>query len=212
MNLAGHVGDDPGAVLANRRLAAAMLGVDAERLAVVNAVHGAGVAVVDHGGDVDGVDAVVTTSTGLGLLALAADCVPLALADPAAGVVAAVHCGWKGIGVGVVPATVDAMRRLGAAEISAVIGPHVCADCYPVDAERVEALRSTTEPFVADRACVRTQVGWSIDVGAGVRAQLRALGIPAESIGACTAESPGLFSFRRDRVTGRHAMMIVLSA
>ncbi|MBU6244414.1 MAG: laccase domain-containing protein [Actinomycetales bacterium] len=212
LNLAGHVGDDPADVRANRRLAAAMLGVDPEHLAVVNAVHGAEVAVVEQGGEVDGVDAVVTTSPGLGLLALAADCVPLALADPQAGVIGAVHCGWKGIGAGVVPAAVDAMRALGASDISAVIGPHVCAGCYPVSLDRIEVLRSGTDPLVADQACLRTGDGWAIDVGAGVRAQLTALGVPMQSIGACTAESPELFSFRRDGITGRHGMMIALTA
>lgn len=212
LNLAGHVGDDPAAVRANRRIAAAMLGVDPGRLAVVNAVHGADVAVVEQGGEVDGVDAVVTTRPGLGLLALAADCVPLALADPQAGVIAAVHCGWKGIGAGVVLAAVNAMRALGAGDISAVIGPHVCAGCYPVGADRAEALRSSAGSLVADQACLRTGGGWAIDVGAGVTAQLSALGVPTQSVGTCTAESVDLFSFRRDRITGRHGMMIALTA
>lgn len=212
LNLAGHVGDDPGAVHVNRQRAAAMLGVSAESLAVMHACHGADVAVVERGGEIGGVDGLVTATAEVGLAALAADCVPIALADPDAGVIAAVHCGWKGLGAGVVAATVDTMTRLGASRIRAVVGPHVCARCYPVGVERVEALQAEVSELVADQACVHMDGQWLIDVGGGVGAQLTALGIEFSSVGGCTAESPELFSYRRDRVTGRHGMMIALPA
>ena len=212
LNLAGQVGDDPLAVQANRGRAAALLGLDREQLAVVNAVHGAGVAVVDRPGEVADVDAVITTEVGLGLVALAADCVPMALLDVEAGMVAAVHCGWKGIGAGIVPATVSRMRSMGAARIEAVIGPHACVACYSVHRGRVEELEASTDAEVARAASRRFGTQWHIDVGGGVRAQLSGLGIPFSSIDRCTIEDPVLFSYRRDRITGRQGVLVAVGS
>ena len=154
LNLAEYVGDDPFTVVENRRRMAGLVGLGTEDLAVMGAVHGAAVALVTEGGPVDGVDALVTTSHGVALLALAADCVPLVIADSTAGVIAAVHCGWRGLGAGVVPATVAVMRDLGAVTLEAVVGPAICAACYPVPADRVESLRRSLDHEVSDVACI----------------------------------------------------------
>ena len=114
-NLGGHVGDDPGDVAANRERLARELGVGGDRLVWMDQVHGTGVAVVDGPveGPLPGTDALVTRTPGLVLCVLVADCVPVLLADPVAGVVAAVHAGREGVRRGVVPATLAAMARLG---------------------------------------------------------------------------------------------------
>ena len=64
----------------------------------------------------------------------AADCLPVLLADDYAGVIAAAHCGRKGLMAGVLEATIDAMCKKGAdrARITAVLGPCICANCYEV--------------------------------------------------------------------------------
>lgn len=212
LNLAGKVGDDPLAVRANRDRAGAILGLERGRLAVVNAVHGGEVAVVDRAGEVDDVDALITTEVGLGLVALAADCVPVALLDVEAGMVAAVHCGWKGIGAGIVPATVTRMRSMGATRIEAVIGPHACAPCYPVHRGRIDELEASADADVARAACLRIGTQWHVDVGGGVRAQLSGLGVPFRSIDRCTVEDAALFSYRRDQVTGRHGVLVAVAS
>jgi YfiH family protein len=208
LNLAEYVGDDPFMVVENRRRMAGLVGLGTEDLAVMGAVHGAAVALVTEGGPVDGVDALVTTSHGVALLALAADCVPLVIADSTAGVIAAVHCGWRGLGAGVVPATVAVMRDLGAVTLEAVVGPAICAACYPVPADRVESLRRSLDHEVSDVACIDAGGRSFIDVRAGVTAQLAAQGIDSTQIAICTHESPDLFSYRRDAVTGRQGMII----
>ncbi|NEE42556.1 laccase domain-containing protein, partial [Streptomyces sp. SID7982] len=89
LNLGGAVGDDPAAVRANRARAAEALGLEAAGVVWMNQVHGRDVAVVDGvWGErpVPEVDAVVTARRGLALAVLTADCVPVLLADPAAGV------------------------------------------------------------------------------------------------------------------------------
>ncbi|MFE0643446.1 peptidoglycan editing factor PgeF [Streptomyces sp. NPDC058877] len=207
LNLGGAVGDAPAAVLANRAAAAGALGLDPARVVWMNQVHGAGVAVVDgpwEDAAVPSVDAVVTARSGLGLAVLTADCVPVLLADPVAGVAAAAHAGRPGMVAGVVPAAVDAMVRLGAepARIVARTGPAVCGRCYEVP-EAMRAEVAAVEPTA------HAETSWgtpAVDVGAGVRAQLERLGVrDVEDAGVCTLESRDHYSYRRDRTTGRLA-------
>ena len=112
------------------------LGVPEDRLVWMNQVHGTGVAVVDgpQDGPVPATDALVTATPGLVLCVLVADCVPVLLADPVAGVVAAVHAGREGVRRGVVPgrAVGHGEPRRPARHVTALLGPAVCGACYEV--------------------------------------------------------------------------------
>ncbi|MFD9094100.1 peptidoglycan editing factor PgeF [Streptomyces collinus] len=207
LNLGGAVGDDPGSVRSNRELAAKTLGLDPGLVVWMNQVHGAGVAVVDApwGAEfVPEVDALVTTRRGLALAVLTADCVPVLLADPVAGVVAAAHAGRPGMIKGVVPAAVRAMTGLGAepGRIVARTGPAVCGRCYEVP-EAMRAEVAAVEP------AAHAGTSWgtpAVDVSAGVHAQLERLGVDDRAQSpVCTLESGDHFSYRRDRTTGRLA-------
>ena len=207
LNLGGSVGDDPAAVHANRGRAAAALGRDPGGVVWMNQVHGRDVAVVATpwgDGPVPAVDALVTTRTDLTLAVLTADCVPVLLADPSAGVVGAAHAGRPGLVAGVVPAAVETMITLGADpdRITAALGPSVCGKCYEVPA----AMRDEVTAAVPE-AYAETRWGTpAVDVSAGVRAQLARLGVRThETPAVCTLESADHFSYRRDKVTGRLA-------
>ncbi|MET9952635.1 peptidoglycan editing factor PgeF [Streptomyces sp. NPDC006339] len=207
LNLGGAVGDDPAAVRTNRARAAAGLGLDPERVVWMNQVHGADVAVVDGPWttpDIPSVDALVTARRGLALAVLTADCVPVLLADPVAGVAAAVHAGRPGMVAGVVPAALKAMADLGAdpSRVTARTGPSVCGRCYEVP----EAMRAEV---AAAEPAAHAETSWgtpAVDVAAGVRAQLERLGVrDVGDAGVCTLESRDHYSYRRDRTTGRLA-------
>ncbi|CAL9633125.1 Polyphenol oxidase [Streptomyces sp. enrichment culture] len=208
LNLGGAVGDDPDAVRTNRDLAAGSLGIEPDRVVWMNQVHGADVAVVDgpwgSSDPVPSVDAIVTTRRGLALAVLTADCVPVLMADPVAGVAAAAHAGRPGMIAGVVPAALRAMTDLGAepSRIVARTGPTVCGRCYEVP-EAMRAEVSAVEPA----AYADTSWGTpAVDVSAGVHAQLDRLGVrDREQSPVCTLESRDHFSYRRDRITGRLA-------
>ncbi|GAA0277330.1 peptidoglycan editing factor PgeF [Streptomyces polychromogenes] len=208
LNLGGAVGDDPAAVRANRAAAAKELGIDPDLVVWMNQVHGRDVAVVDgpwgSAADIPSVDAVVTARRGLALAVLTADCTPVLLADPVAGVAGAAHAGRPGLVAGVVPAAVEAMVALGAdpARIVARTGPAVCGHCYEVPAEMREAVAG-----VVPAAWAETSWGTpAVDVVAGVHAQLAEAGVPqGHRSPVCTLESRDHFSYRRDRVTGRLA-------
>jgi YfiH family protein len=207
LNLGGAVGDDAGAVQANRELAAKSLGLDPAQVVWMNQVHGADVVVVSAPwGErpVPQVDAVVTAERGLALAVLTADCTPVLLADPVAGIAAAAHAGRPGMVAGVVPAALRAMTELGAdpARIVARTGPAVCGKCYEVP-EEMRADVAAVEP------AAHAETSWgtpSVDVTAGVHAQLDRLGVrDRQQSPVCTLESGDHFSYRRDRTTGRLA-------
>lgn len=207
LNLGGAVGDDPDAVRTNRELAAKSLGLDPSLVVWMNQVHGPDVAVVDGpwlSAEIPSVDAIVTARRGLALAVLTADCTPVLLADPVAGIAAAAHAGRPGMVAGVVPAAVRAMVELGAEpeRIVARTGPAVCGRCYEVPDE-MRAEVAAIEPA----AYAETSWGTpAVDVTAGVHAQLERLGVcdRAQSP-VCTLESDDHFSYRRDRTTGRLA-------
>ena len=164
---------------------------------LMHQVHGADTALVDGWGEdqVRTCDALYTSQPGVALLARAADCVPVLLADPATGWIAAVHSGRPGLAAGVVPAAVAALRSRGADPSVAWIGPHVCGSCYEVPADLQDAVAAVVPE-------ARSTTSWgtpALDLGAGVRAQLAAAGITdVRVVDTCTREDPSWPSHRRD--------------
>lgn len=164
---------------------------------LMHQVHGADAALVagrDAGGP-DTCDALYTSQPEVALLARAADCVPVLLADPDTGWIAAVHCGRPGLAAGVVPATIAAVRDAGGHPKVAWIGPHVCGACYEVPVQLQEQVGAIVPAS-------RSTTSWgtpALDLGAGVRAQLAAAGITdVRVVDVCTREDPSWPSYRRD--------------
>lgn len=175
---------------------AALVGAAGVPVVRMAQVHGADVAVVRELPDVPPVaDALVTDVPGLALATRAADCVPVLLADPGAGVVGAVHAGRAGVAAGTVTAAVAAMRALGADDPVAWVGPHVCGACYEVPAD----LRDEVAAAVPQTRSTTRAGTPALDLGAGVRAQLDAAGCrEVVEVGACTLEDDAWPSHRRD--------------
>lgn len=207
-NLAGGVGDDPAAVAANRQRLADELGLARDRLVWMEQVHGRNAVLVDGStsGAVEATDAIVTTEPSLALVALCADCVPVLLADPVAGIVAAAHAGRVGARVGVLLAALEAMRAAGAAvdRIEVLLGPSVCGECYEVPA----AMQADVEEHLPGSACRTRTGGTGLDLRAGLWRQLADAGVARIGIDPrCTVEDTSLFSHRRDGTTGRLAAL-----
>jgi YfiH family protein len=131
--------DDPAAVKENRRRIAEHLGGVPDDLAACYQIHSAVARVAEAGwkGDRPEGDATVTATPGVICAVLTADCAPILLADPEAGVVGAAHAGWKGALDGIVHATVAAMQVLGAEprRMVAVVGPCIAQTSYEVGAD-----------------------------------------------------------------------------
>ena len=185
-----------------------------ERLAELGQVHGRDVVPVgpdgprhDVHGHLHGIgDGLVTAEPGVTLSVRAADCVPVLFADIEAGVIGACHCGRPGVVAGIVPATVAAMRELGAAAITAWVGPHVCGRCYEVpraDAGRPSP-RSSRPPGPPRRGAPRRSTS-----GPASWPSSSARASSVVDLSRCTMESPDLFSYRREgKRSGRQAGLV----
>jgi len=223
LNLGRTDVDDLDALRANFRAVRAAL--DLAQVVAVRQVHGTDVLAVDEallaswsddswlGASVPGAprapvaDALVTTLPGVGLAIRVADCLPVLFADREAGVVAAAHAGRVGLAAGVLTATLASMAELGAAEITAWIGPHVCAACYEVPA----AMRDEVAAVLPDAWATTPQGTPALDLGAAAAWQLRTAGCRVIRADPCTRETAGLHSHRRDgAAAGRQAGIVWL--
>lgn len=212
-NLGDHVGDDPRAVEANRRRLAEGIGLTPDRLVWMEQVHGRTVATVDgpQDGPLEATDAVVTATPGLALAVLTADCVPVLLGDPVAGVVAAAHAGRVGARVGIIPATLAAMREAGARleDVEVLLGPAVCGQCYEVPAD----MRDDVEKHLPGSAAKTRSGKPALDLRAGLWQQLADAGVGKVGVDPrCTVEERSLFSHRRTPGTGRLAGVVWIDA
>ncbi len=136
---------------------------------------------------------------------LVADCAPVLIADARARIVGAAHAGRAGLAAGVVPGLVSAMVRAGAgpSRMHAVLGPMICGACY-----EVPAAAAGRRGGGGARVRLRHQVGHAraLTSGPAWKRQLAAAGVPSVTGDRrCTAESPELYSYRRDGTTGRFA-------
>lgn len=171
-------------------------------------VHGATVVRVDEPGAGCGreADAAVTAVEGVALSVITADCAPVLLGSSVA--VGAVHAGWRGLVAGVIPATVAALRSLGATDVTAWLGPCIRTRCYEFGAADLDEATDVLGPSV------RSTTAWgtpAFDVTAAVRASLASAGVhELFDTGVCTACSPVHFSHRARAEPGRQAALIWL--
>lgn len=201
-----------------RRLGGA-LGVAPELIHQARQVHGRDVLVAN--GDAVALreleaDALVAEPrSGHAVAVRVADCVPVLLADPASGRVAAVHAGWKGVEARVVEATLRRMEG-DARRFAAAIGPCIGPCCFEVGADVGARIAAVSSPVVVVR---RAGEKAFVDLRAAVRAQLRALGLADEAIddvpgagpeGCTRCDGGRYYSFRRDGdASGRLVGVIV---
>ena len=141
--------DDPVRVQENRERVCRALGTSGSKLATLRQVHSAKVVTLDLASDLADraeADALVTSTPGLVLGVLAADCAPVLLCDPHSGVIGAAHAGWRGAVSGVADATVEAMIALGAdpSHMIAAVGPCIAQASFEVGPDLVDAVLDVT--------------------------------------------------------------------
>jgi polyphenol oxidase len=212
LNLGRSVGDDPERVAENHLIFARAIAFAPGRLFEASQVHGRAVISIDRASDVAATrkveaDALVTRAKGAALGVRTADCVPILIADPKSGAVAAVHAGWRGVVQRVLDAALDALDA-DPKSLIAAIGPHIRADQFEVSDEVAAqiARESHGAPVVLPR-----EPRPHVDLALAIRAQLEARGVEAiDDVGGCTVGEPDrFFSHRRDQgITGRHLAVI----
>ncbi len=199
-NLGGKSGDVPEAVMSNRVALAEALAaplslvsqvhsgfaVDMDEAFAQNTPYGCDLSGADFGLDnaqaagVIEADAQVTSRAGVALGMFAADCLPVLLADPEAGIIGAAHCGRKGLQQGIITATVKCMESKGACpeRIVATLGPRICGDCYETGDEIADEFDAH---FPGSFALTRFG-GTGIDIAAAALSELAEAGIARDNI------------------------------
>ncbi len=230
LNCAADCGDRPDAVAANRRLVAGDLGV--ARICLNRQVHSARTRIIAAADLVDSdtadtmdsadsipadpdtdlahpllpADALVTRETGVALGVLTADCAPVLLVDPVAGVIGAAHAGWRGALLGVVEAVVEGMVALGGRpnRMVAAVGPAIQCRSYSVGGEFHAHFRAES-PVPCATCFQRHGDGYRFDLPHYVRLRLARTGVPERAIEVLaddTFADETLFSHRRSRLRG----------
>ena len=208
----------------NRRLLEAAMGVGPGALRFMSQTHSDRVAISGPTGASDSgaatgdpspapdADAMISPDGTDPLAVLVADCVPVVLADTGntegTGATAVVHAGRAGVVNGIIGKAVTLLRRHGAREITAWIGPSVCGSCYEVPEEMMRDVAR----LVPD-AAARTHSGSAaLDLPAAVRRQLLEaevrLGLVDSASSLCTLENAELYSHRREPGAGRLAGLV----
>jgi polyphenol oxidase len=206
-NLSG--GDDLAHVAENRARIASVLGVTPPHLLGLKQVHGIEIVTVEEpwpAGQGPAADGLVTSRSGIALGVITADCAPILMRDAQAGVIGAVHAGWRNAAAGVLEAAIAAMQALGATRqgITAVIGPCIASDSYEVGPD----LRDAVLPTMPDAANFfrpgRPPDRYWFDLPGYCLARLRAAGIDdAHALGVDTLADPDrFFSHRRRTLAG----------
>jgi YfiH family protein len=210
LNLGVMTGDAPELVLENRRRLCAEMGVDAERGQMAWQQHGAIVREAEPAGiatlaDRPPCDGLWSDEPGVGMMLVAADCLPIALArtDGARAGLAVLHAGWKGLLGGIVQSGAAA---LGPARLAAVIGPGIGPCCYEVREDVAEPYRAAfPQGIVRDGR---------LDMWSAAEHALREAGCRSiERVDLCTSCHPELFfSHRRDGPrTGRQGVLAAVA-
>ena len=216
----GYSGGDAVALVEqNRALAMARLGVAAGSLRTVRQVHGAAVVVARAprpGRPTEAADALVSDLSGITLGVLSADCAPVLLADPAAGVIGAAHAGWRGALAGVIEATVLAMTGLGARpeRVHAAIGPCIAQASYEVGPDLQDAVLAGDPDSAGLFLPVAGSDRLRFDLQGYVLRRLARAGVVERAALAqdTFADETRFFSARRTRRRGGERFGLLLSA
>jgi polyphenol oxidase len=201
LNLGRKSGDEVERVDENRRIACEAIGADLQRLALNYQVHSDRVLRAAAGQRSEHADGLWTDEPGLPILAMSADCLPIAIAraDTGEPAVAVLHVGWRGLLAGIVATGAHA---LGTGTHAAAIGPGIGPCCYEVGEEVAEPFR---ERFGDD--VVRES---RLDLWTSAERALRDAGVDRiDRFDRCTACEPEkFFSHRRDAGrTGRQGVI-----
>ena len=153
-------------------------------------------------------DAAVTTTPGVVLAILTADCLPVLFAEEGGSALGAAHAGWRGLAAGVLENTVVAMGA-PASRITAWLGPAAGPQAYEIGEEVFEAF-VTSDASAASSSHATRPGHWRVDLYRLARQRLAAIGLTRIHGGdLCTISDPQRFySHRRDARTGRMASVI----
>jgi len=220
LNLSFFSGDEAAAVIRNRARVLDAVHAPVDAWTSGRQVHGGRVEHVtaadrgrgafDPSTALQGVDGTWTDEAGIALAVLAADCVPVLLADRDRRRIAVVHAGWRGIVGGILANAIDALAEAGSdqASIAAFVGPAIGPCCYEVG----DDVASPARDALGDRVIVRRDDRTFMDLWWAARRALSASGVREIWLAAiCTRSEPDRFFSHRAGATARQGLVAVMT-
>ena len=183
-----------------------------DKTEIVCAEHGGSGVIKDN--ELKKVDGLITAEKGLVLSIIAADCVPVYLADESAGVIGLLHCGWRSAAGFIVHNAVAKMQWLGASpdKIHVIIGPHICSGCYEVGEEVRRSFADNFTENELETLFAYREKSLYLDLSRTIRLKAMKEHIPVENISVsqeCTFHDTDFYSYRRgDR--GRQNLAFIM--
>ncbi len=211
LNLGRHVGDSPYCVRKNREIVESL---GCKDLRFLNQVHSTRVVEADQiEADAEDADASLTTKENVGCVVMTADCMPILLCSKNGEVVCACHAGWKGLAAGVIQESVKKMReKLNSSDtpIMAWIGPCLDTENFVVQQDVKDIFLTGALGPVAEKYFIADSKGFLLNFSGLAREALKLAGVnEVYDSGLSTyAEPEKFYSYRRDKVTGRHGAVI----
>lgn len=197
----------------NHRRLAEGVGYDVAKLHWRSQVHGGAVHEVGARDEVESgrlieADGLVAHTHGTAVAVRVADCVPVLLAEPETGRVAAVHAGWRGVVAGVVERALEVMSPRTYGSVLAALGPSIGGCCFEVGAEVAREIVGVS----GEECVIRRGERPRVDLRRAIEVKLSRLGVTqVERVGGCTVcDRESFYSFRRDGAhSGRMLGVIV---
>ena len=224
LNLGMNRGDDVNRVKENWRRFLTTAGIFEKEFVCGAQVHGNNVHIATKAdarpaygpGELIEADGYVTAESNLPLAIFTADCVPLLLEDPVAGVVGAIHCGWRSTVADIEGKAIERFKQLNSRpeNIRAAIGPAIDACCFEVGPEVIEAVQKLLNDPAESFFTRKDNGKFMLDLRGVVKERLIALGLKQENIelcGGCTMCNPELYYSHRysEGVRGSLAAVIM---
>lgn len=207
LNFGYNTEEDEEVVKGNRNFLANSISTPISDIAFANQVHGNEILEVNKGGIYDGIDGFITKEKGLALAIQVADCAAVLLSDSKAGIISAVHAGWRGAEARIVPNAIQKMVTLGGdpKDIKVFVSPCISQEKFEVGEEVAEKFPSQ---FVDRESYSKPH----IDIKEFIQSQILNAGIMGEHIeidGSCTFSDSEYYSYRRDGKKSGRMMGII---
>ncbi|MDH5173693.1 MAG: peptidoglycan editing factor PgeF [Elusimicrobiota bacterium] len=211
----------------NRRKIAHRLNIPYSRITTGEQVHKNNIAIVkenDRGREFPSTDGLITDLPNVPLAVFVADCPPIFLFHPQRKIVGLLHAGWRGTVANISSRAVKIMSQgfgAKARNLCAVIGPHICKECYrvswsPVAKAFTECFeswgREVLASIISESAQSSQEKFWSIDLARANSYQLQRAGVMQENIEImpiCTYQDKRFFSYRRDKTSAGRMMAVI---
>lgn len=163
---------------------------------------------------IEGYDALVTNTPGIGLMCYSADCPLIGYVDESGPAVGIAHASWRGTVDGIAASAGKAVLSLSVGRrplLRVSFAPHIGPCCYEVRQDMIDVVRARWPS--SDAWFVKRGEFTFFDLYQSNRDIMVAAGIPVASIGArprCSKCAPGLYwSHRRDgAAAGRFGAVI----